>query len=84
MTTRMDSSDMSNETNPAPGPSNGAMARLPCRCPPISLSVSLPIGVEGATIAVPKRTKDGEPSAAASITLDGREIWDGAKLVGRI
>ena len=57
------------------------MARRPCRCPPISLSVSLPIGVEGATIVVPKRTKDGEPSAAASITLDGREIWDGAKLV---
>lgn len=31
---------------------------------------------------VPKPTVGGEPSARASIALGGKEIWDGAKLVG--
>ena len=47
----------------------------------VELSVSLPVGVQSATIMVPKPTKDGAPSTAASITLGGQEIWDGTKLV---
>ena len=48
----------------------------------VELFVSLPIGVQGATIMVPKPTKDGTPSTTASVTLGGKEIWDGTKLVG--
>ena len=48
----------------------------------VELSVSLPVGVQTATIVVPKPTKDGIASTAASITLGGKQIWDGTKLVG--
>lgn len=48
----------------------------------VELSVNLPVGVQGATILVPKPTKDGVPSTAASVMLGGKVIWDGKKLVG--
>ena len=48
----------------------------------VELSVSLPVGVQGATIVVPKPTSNGVPSKAVTITLGGKEVWDGTKLVG--
>jgi hypothetical protein len=48
----------------------------------VELSVRLPTGVEGATIVVPKPTQEGQPSPTASITLGGKLIWAGSKLVG--
>ena len=33
---------------------------------------------------VPKPTKHGKPCAAATVTLGGKEIWDGNKLVGTV
>ena len=48
----------------------------------VRLSVSLPIGVGGATILVPKPTTAGQPATGASIALNGKKIWDGTKLVG--
>ena len=47
----------------------------------VKLSVSLPVGVQSATIVVPKPTKQGVPSAAALVYLGGQNIWDGTKLV---
>ncbi len=47
----------------------------------IKLSVSLPVGVQSATIVVPKPTKNGIPSTSVLIDLDGQNIWDGTKLV---
>ena len=48
----------------------------------VSLSVGLPVGVEGATIVVPKPTKDGQPATTVVITLGGKPVWDGARLLG--
>ena len=47
----------------------------------VKLSVSLPVGVSGATILVPKPTTGGQPATTASIALNGKKLWDGAKLV---
>eukprot|EP01052_Picozoa_sp_SAG31_P006636 SAG31_NODE_307_length_17957_cov_5.236645_8_plen_132_part_00 len=49
----------------------------------ISLSVSLPVGVDSATIVVPKPTFGGKPAPTASIKLGGKIVWDGSKLVGK-
>jgi hypothetical protein len=49
----------------------------------VSLSVSLPVGVSGATIVVPKPVKNGKPAAAAIVKLGGTVIWDGTALVGK-
>jgi len=48
----------------------------------VEVSVSLPVGVQAATILVPKPTENGTPCTTASVTLGGKEIWDGTKLVG--
>ena len=47
----------------------------------VSLFVSLPVGVGAATIVVPKPTTGGTPASAATVTLGGTVVWDGAKLV---
>jgi hypothetical protein len=49
----------------------------------VSLQVSLPVGVNAATITVPKPTTNGKPAAAAVVKLHGVIVWDGTKLVGR-
>lgn len=49
----------------------------------VSLSVSLPVGVTGATIVVPKPTRGGKPLSTATVKLGGTVIWDGARLVGK-
>lgn len=49
----------------------------------VSLSVSLPVGVTGANIVVPKPTTNGQPATAASIKLGGTVVWDGTQLVGK-
>ena len=48
----------------------------------VRLSVTLPVGVAGATIMVPKPTKGGQPALSASVSLAGRTVWNGVKLVG--
>jgi alpha-L-rhamnosidase len=48
----------------------------------VSLSVSLPVGVSGATIVVPKPTIGGKPSVKATVKLGGAVIWDGSRLLG--
>lgn len=47
----------------------------------VRLSVSLPVGVDSAEILVPKPTNAGQPAATASVALNGKKIWDGAKLI---
>ena len=47
----------------------------------VRLSVSLPVGVDGAVIRVPKPTNAGKPATTASVTLNGEKIWDGAQLI---
>ena len=49
----------------------------------VQLTVSLPVGVEGAAIHVPKPTIAGKPAKAVEVTLDGKVIWNGVKLVGK-
>ena len=53
----------------------------------VELTVSLPVGVQRATVVVPKpfsklaSTEDYAAAAAASVTEGGVEVWDGKKLV---
>ena len=48
----------------------------------VTLTASLPVGVQQAIIVVPKPMLNGQPISPVVVTLGGTTIWDGSQLVG--